>query len=66
MKTFNFNQAIKVTHQDIFKQFKLSKSNLSQYSFIGVYAPYSTSNTGIVYSVKSETGMTTNGVDVIK
>lgn len=63
IKTFNFNPAIKVTHQDFFKQFKLSKSDLSQYSFIGVYAPYSTPNSGIVYSVKSATGTTTKLCD---
>lgn len=59
LKTFNFNPAIKVTHQDFFKQFKLSRSDLSQFSFLGVYAPYNTNNTGIIYSVNSATGSTT-------
>lgn len=59
LRTFNFNPAIKVTHQDFFKQFKLSRSDLSQFSFLGVYAPYNTNNTGILYSVNSATGSIT-------
>lgn len=59
LRTFNFNPAIRVKHNDLFKYFKLKNSDLSQFTFIGVYAPYQENNSGVVYSVNSSAGSTT-------
>lgn len=59
LKTFNFNPAIKVTHHDLFKEFNLVNSDLSQFTIIGAYVPYAENNSGILYSINSATGTKT-------